>query len=267
MSAVVPALLLGAGTAVLVGLPVPRRSAVLRPRPRHHRRVPPAVPPVAVGLALVLPLGPVGAAVGALLCVVGTRAWSARRVARAQAAERAAAAEAMAVLASELRAGRSPEEALRRASEVACGVAASALTAAVTAAAYGGSVPDTLLRYAGDSAVPQMLRGLAACWRVCQGMGTSLATAVDLLEEALRADRQRRENVAAELAAPRASALVLSALPAVGLLLGTTMGADPLHVLLRSPIGNACLVVGVALDLLGLWWTGRIVRKAAGEPA
>jgi len=264
VSALVPALLVGAGTALLVGLPVPRRGAVLGERGRRDLRVPPWVLPVAVLVVLVLPVGLVGAAVAAGLAALGQQAWSARRRARARADERAGAAEAMVVLASELRAGRSPEDALRRASEVACGPVAAALAGGVTAGAYGGSVPEALLRHAEASAVPEMLRALAACWRVCQGMGTSLATAVDQLEEGLRADRRTREDVAAELAAPRISALMLAALPLVGLLLGTTMGADPFHVLLRTPLGNGCLVAGVALDLLGLWWTGRIVRKAEG---
>lgn len=265
MSALLPAVLAGAGTAVLVGLPLPRRHAVLGPRERRVRQLPPAVLPVAVLAGLALPLGIVGAGVAAGLAVLGRRALAAHRLARTRAAERAGAAEAMAVLASELRAGRSPEDALRRAAAIAEGPAAAAFQGAVTAAAYGGSVPDALLRHVSVSAVPDVLRALAACWRVCQGMGTSLAAAVDQLEEGLRADRRRREDVAAELAAPRASALMLAGLPAVGLLLGATMGADPLHVLLRTPVGNGCLVAGVGLDLLGLWWTGRIVRKAAGE--
>lgn len=265
MSPLLPALLVGAGTAVLVGLPVPRREDVLGARRAGDRSLPPLVLPVGVLVVLVLPLGLVGAAVASGLSVLVRRALLARRTARARAAERAGAAEAMVVLAAELRAGRSPEEALRRAAEVAEGPAAAAFTGAVTAAAYGGSVPDALLRHVDGSAVPEVLRALAACWRVCQGMGTSLAAAVDQLEEGLRADRRTREDVAAELAAPRASALMLSGLPAVGILLGTVMGADPLHVLLRTPIGNGCLIAGVALDLLGLWWTGRIVRKAAGD--
>lgn len=264
MNGLVPAVLVGAGTAVLVGLPLPRRDAVLGEGRRRDVRPPSWALPVAVLVVLVLPVGVVGAGVAAGLSALGQQAWAARRRARARADERAGAAEAMVVLASELRAGRSPEDALRRASEVACGPVAAALAGGVTAGAYGGSVPDALLRYADDSAVPEMLRALAACWRVCQGMGTSLATAVDQLEEGLRADRRTREDVAAELAAPRTSAFMLAALPLVGLLLGTTMGADPLHVLLRTPVGNGCLVAGVALDLLGLWWTGRIVRKAEG---
>lgn len=264
MSALLPALLAGAGTAVLVGLPQPRRVVVLGTRARRTAAPPPPVLPLVVGLGLLLPLGPVGALVAAGLTVLGRRALTARRAAKERAAERAGAAEAMVVLAAELRAGRAPEEALRRAADVACGPAGAALAAAVTAAAYGGAVPATLLRGVEHSDVPEVLRGLAACWAVCQGMGGSLATAVEQLEEGLRTERRRREEVDAELAAPRASAAMLAGLPLLGLALGSAAGGEPLRVLLHEPLGNACLVVGVALDLLGVWWTGRIVARAGG---
>jgi tight adherence protein B len=93
-----------------------------------------------------------------------------------------------------------------------------------------------------------------------------LAVAVDRLEEALRTDQACREEVDAELEGARATALLLAGLPVLGLGLGSGLGGDPLHVLLRTPVGWVCLCVGVALELAGLWWTGRIVRAAGGEP-
>jgi tight adherence protein B len=48
----------------------------------------------------------------------------------------------------------------------------------------------------------------------------------------------------------------------MGLLLGTALGADPLHVLLHSGPGLGCLVVGGVLEGVGLWWALRIVRGA-----
>jgi hypothetical protein len=44
-------------------------------------------------------------------------------------------------------------------------------------------------------------------------------------------------------------------LPAVGLLLAAALGADPLQVLLHTPLGLVCLVAGVGLDALGGLWT------------
>ena len=97
---------------------------------------------------------------------------------------------------------------------------------------------------------------------MCQGAGSSLAIAVDRLEEALRADQAVRDEVEAELAGPRATAALLATLPVVGVLMAAGLGAHPLHVLLHTPPGWGLLVGGVGLDLLGVWWTGRIVRMA-----
>lgn len=267
MSAVVPALLAGTAAAVLVGLPTPRR---LVPRAATPWPVLPAgrawtgLLPVLVALAAWPVLGPAGAAVAGVLTVVARRALAARASAAGRAAERRGAAEALAVLAGELRAGRTPEDALDRASRVAVGPTRQALAGAAAAARVGG-VPHEVLRRAADaSAVASLLRGLAACWQVCQGTGSSLASAVDRLEDALREEAVRRDVVESELAGPRATAALLAVLPVVGTLMAAGLGAHPVHVLLHTTVGVACLAVGLALDLLGLWWTGRIVAAAGG---
>ena len=38
------------------------------------------------------------------------------------------------------------------------------------------------------------------------------------------------------------------------------MGADPLRILLHTPIGAACAGVAVLLQLVGLAWTNRLAR-------
>jgi tight adherence protein B len=261
----VPALLAAAGVAIGVGLPAPRRFlAAGGTGPR--RRVPDPLLAVLVALVLVLPAGPVGAVVAGVLAVVARRALRAAREARALKAESTAAAEAMAVLAAELRAGRPAGVALTNAAAVALGPTATALAEAGSASGLGAAAADVLLAHAGSSSVPELIRGLAVCWQVCQGSGSSLASAVDRLEDGLRAEAECRDEVQAELAGPRSTALMLAVLPGFGLLLGSGLGADPLRFLLRTPLGGGCLAVGVALELLGVWWTGRIVRAAAGSP-
>jgi hypothetical protein len=56
-------------------------------------------------------------------------------------------------------------------------------------------------------------------------------------------------------------------LPVVGLLLAGALGADPLFVLLHTPLGLVCLGTGIGLDALGVLWTNRLVRRAAGDVA
>lgn len=265
MNPLLPACLLAAAVALAVGLPAPSRPGVL-PQPARPPWEPSALLVGAGSLAaLLVPLGPVGAAVGALLAVLGRRALLSRRATRARQEERAAATEAMAVLAAELRAGRPPATALLNAAEVAKGVTGVALREAAGAVRMGTSGAAELAARAEASPVPELLSGLSVCWEVCQSSGGSLAAAVDRLEAALRVEAVLRDELAGELAAPRSTALLIAFMPLFGLLLGAGLGGDPLHVLLHTPVGWACLVVGIALELAGTAWTSAIVRRAGGD--
>jgi len=228
-------------------------------------RAGPALLALGAGLLLAGPaLGVVAAAVTATVL----RAAESRRRRRQRAQEQARAVEACAALAAELRAGRTAGEALAAAAGLAGGPTGEVLSAAAATAALGGDVPAALLPASGDGpapAVPDLLRGLATCWALCAATGSGLAAAVERLEQAERAALARRRAVAAELAGPRATAGLLAMLPVVGLLLAAALGAQPVQVLLYTPVGAFCLVVGVGLDLLGLAWTERLVVRAGGE--
>ncbi|NEB63332.1 hypothetical protein G3I61_27310, partial [Streptomyces diastaticus] len=106
------------------------------------------------------------------------------------------------------------------------------------------------------------LRGLAACWRVAVDQGAGLAAGLDRLEGALRAERDQRSDLRAQLAGARATAVMLAGLPVLGLLLGVALGSDPLGVLLHTGAGLGCLLAGGVLEGLGVWWVTRIVRGA-----
>jgi tight adherence protein B len=92
--------------------------------------------------------------------------------------------------------------------------------------------------------------------------GAGLATGIDRLESALRAERDQRDDLRAQLAGARSTAVLLAVLPVFGLALGTLLGAEPLRVLFHTPAGVACLLVGGALECVGVWWAMRIVRRA-----
>jgi tight adherence protein B len=266
MSVVLPAVLAGAAVAVAGGLP---GRAVLRLDLLHARRRP-AAPPARAGsvLAVVLTgvlLGPGAALLLAAVAVAAPRVLAARAAAASRQSERRRAVEACAALAGELRAGRAPSRALEVAAGVAEGPSAEALRAASAAALWGGSVPAALRTTSARSAVPELLRGLAACWQVCAQAGSGLAAAVERLADGLRARQAQERAVAAALAGPRASAALLALLPLAGVALAAGLGARPLHVLLHTPLGIGCLVLGLALDALGLLWTRQLVTRAAGQ--
>ncbi|WP_189956078.1 type II secretion system F family protein [Streptomyces alanosinicus] len=163
-------------------------------------------------------------------------------------------------LAGEVRAGRQPGEALLRAAQDSGGLG-EAQAAVVAAARFGGDVPGALATAARQPGAEGLL-GLAACWRVAVDQGAGLASGLDRLEAALRAERDQRADLRAQLAGARATTVLLTVLPALGLLLGSAMGAHPLHVLLHTGPGLGCLTAGSAFEAAGVWWTVRIMRQA-----
>ncbi|MFJ8161662.1 type II secretion system F family protein [Streptomyces sp. NPDC096136] len=191
------------------------------------------------------------------------RRWlRARERERARAARAGAVAALCAAVVGELRAGAQPgpalTAALRRTASAPDGPGA-AETAVLAAAAFGGDVAGALGEAAREPGA-EGLAGMAACWRVSVDCGAGLAAGLDRLEGALRAERDRKESLRAQLAGARSTAVVLALLPLVGLLMGTALGADPLRVLLHSPVGWGCLAAGGVLEALGLLWCRRIVR-------
>ncbi|WP_347877100.1 type II secretion system F family protein [Streptomyces albus] len=182
-----------------------------------------------------------------------------RRRNETRAAERRAAEviELCAAMAGELRAGRQPAEAL-----LAAPVRPGPSQAPVAAAArYGGDVAGAL-RQAARWPGAEGLAGVAACWQAAADTGAGLAGGLDRVAAALRAEREQREDLRAQLEGTRSTAALLALLPAFGLLMGSALGADPLRVLLHTPAGLACLLTGAVLEFAGLAWTGRIVRAA-----
>ncbi|MBC2903990.1 type II secretion system F family protein [Streptomyces cupreus] len=165
-----------------------------------------------------------------------------------------------AALAGEVRAGRQSGEALLRAARDSGGLG-EAQAAVLAAARFGGDVPSALAAAARRPGAEGLL-GLAACWRVAVDQGAGLAAGLDRLEAALRAERDQRADLRAQLAGAKSTALMLAGLPVLGLLLGAVMGADPLRVLLHTGAGLGCLFAGGLLEGLGVWWALRIVRGA-----
>lgn len=224
--------------------------------------------PAGLVLAL-LAASVVPALVGAAAVPLAGR-WRRKRRRRATEENTAAAvAQLSATLAGDLRAGLSPHGALAGAvlSEGwpdRPGLAESA-TLLLAAARFGGDVPAAL-RTAARQPGAEGLAGVAACWQVAVDGGAGLADGLDRIADALRAERDQREDLRAQLAGPRATAVMLALLPVVGVALGAGLGADPLRVLLDSPAGLVCLLVGGLLEWTGLAWTARIVGTAEKAP-
>ncbi|MFI7533791.1 type II secretion system F family protein [Streptosporangium sp. NPDC049376] len=164
-------------------------------------------------------------------------------------------------LAAELAAGRTAGEALARAVS-ATDLPDPAVARPLAAVARdGGDVPSALLAVAPEQG-GEAFHDLAACWRVSTTTGAALSVLVDRVAASLGEARSHRQDLAAQLAGARATARLLAFLPALGLLMATGLGMDPLGFLFGGPAGAGCLLAGLALDGCGLWWTNRLVARA-----
>ena len=202
-------------------------------------------------LHLLVPATLVGVAVVGCLRVRSTIA-SRTQVAR----RRTRLVETCDQLAAELSAGQSPPRALQHAAD-----AWPELSPVAAAAQLGGDVPAAW-RMVAELPGADSLRAVAAAWQVAERSGASLAIVLERMSDGLRADDAVRREVDAALGPPRATARMLAALPAFGLLLGVGMGGDPVGFLLSTPLGAACLAVGVAFAITGVWWVDRLARDA-----
>lgn len=193
---------------------------------------------------------------------VGGVTWFAVRQMRAERARRRArvqrdtVAEALGLMAAELRAGILPQRVL-------AGLARdfSFLAAASRAADLGGDVSSALQR---QSVAPgcELLSAVASAWMVAERAGAPLARALDRLESSTRGDREIEREVQSGVAPARATGRLMAVLPVVGLTMGSGMGADPITLLTGTVPGALCLAAGSMCACAGVAWVNRIATTA-----
>lgn len=161
--------------------------------------------------------------------------------------------DAFSSLEAELQSGQAPAVALVRAAGVP-----PAWPSALAAVRIGGDVSAGLRA---DAQAQPILGQLAACWEVAAHTGSGLAQSVAMLAESARTREELEATLNAELAGPRATARVLAMLPIVGILLGVSLGADPVAWLTGSAVGRLCAFGGLAFTIAGWSWANLFVRK------
>ncbi|GHG60700.1 type II secretion system F family protein [Streptomyces griseocarneus] len=256
-------LLAGGETAIGSGVwaPVPPRFAEWGVRLRRMARERRGWGCLPVGCAIGFLGDSVLPPIAAVLAVPLVRRVLAARIRERERERREAAViEMCGTVAGELRAGRQPGEAVAALTGQALGPGWSAVPAA---ARFGGDVPKAL-RQAGLQEGAEGLNGVAACWRVAVDGGAGLAAGLERVAAALGAERDQRDELRAQLAGTRSTAVMLALLPVLALLMGSALGAEPLRVLLHTPGGLGCLALGGLLECAGIAWTRRIVRAAEG---
>ncbi|MGN7799297.1 type II secretion system F family protein [Leifsonia sp. 22587] len=105
------------------------------------------------------------------------------------------------------------------------------------------------------------LRVVAAAWRVAEDAGAPLGHVLRVVAETLREAAEAEREAEVALSGPRATARLMSWLPAGGAVLAVALGTD-LAATVASVPGACALAAGAALMLLGRWWMRRLVRRA-----
>jgi len=218
----------------------------------------------AIGVGAVLGFafgGPAAGLGGALAALLGgpSVVWSLRHREARQIA--AAVPEMLERVASELRAGGTISTAI-----AAIGHGESAL--AVDCARvdrrvrFGATLTDALRGWSQER-VAVGVDAAAGALAMCATIGGRSADALDGLATSLR----DRLAVAAEAdalsAQARLSALVVGGGPVAYLAWSALVDPRSVHALFATTVGRACLAMGLALELLGVWWMRRIVRSGS----
>jgi len=201
-------------------------QSVARRRPRRLI----AAVAVAAGVVGWVLGGPVAALVAAVYSALGTRAWVRGVGTRLDAVGRAHSLDDLCALAADLRAGLPPAVAAESHADQGAGLRLGELTAAV--------------------------------WRLAEHTGAPAADLIERIEADARTADRGKASAAAQAAGARATALLLAALPVGGIALGYGIGADPLRVLLHTPLGAACAAGALLLQCAGLFWVDRLANGA-----
>ncbi len=212
---------------------------------------------VASGASLVCALavaagGPVAGVVAAVYAVLVGRALVRRANSRQAVAARVNALDELAAIAADLRAG------LPVPSPLASGLLSAALPAS--------SRLDARVPLPAPIASAGRLGELASSvWRLAEQTGAAAADLVERIEADGRAADRAAASAAAQAAGAQATALLLAALPLGGIGLGLAIGANPIHVLLHTPLGAACAITAVLLQAGGLLWADRLASAGRSQ--
>lgn len=149
-------------------------------------------------------------------------------------------------------------------------VAAALRAGAPSDAAWAGAaslparagVPSAVALARRWPADPDGVAGVLAAARLSAVTGAPLADVLERLADGLVEDARVADHRRAAFAGPRATARLLAALPALGIVVGAGLGAEPAAVLLDGGAGSALLAAGAVLAAAGQAWTRRCLAAA-----
>lgn len=166
------------------------------------------------------------------------------------------AADTVQTLAVLLQAGAAPTAAWRHLSDVGDRTAAAIVSTVDRGATLVGAI----------EAQEGAWRDVSAAWEIANVVGAPLADVLRSIAGSLRDAATAADDVRIALAEPAGTARMLLWMPLAGLLLGFAFGFDTVGVIVGTPAGGACVVLGLLLVFAARLWTSRLLRRARPEP-
>ena len=191
---------------------------------------------------------------GRLRGVGSTRLWAAAQRWRGRSEQADAIPQALELTARALRSGASVLTAL---DGVAAELPETGLRAVVSRVRGGLSLADALDDWVADT--PDR-RTAAALLVLGHTSGAAMAASLDRAAASLRQRQALGDEIRALTSQTRTSGMVVAAAPAGFAVIVTFVDTGAMGGLLATPVGLASLVVGLALEGLGLWWMARLSR-------
>lgn len=170
--------------------------------------------------------------------------------------------DALDAVARSLRSGSSLRQAVEEASESAAGSLGGDLDRVRRALHHGEPLADALGRWTAERPLPGVRLSVAALSLGAETGGAS-AQAVDGVAATLRTNLAIAGEVRALSSQARLSALVIALAPLAFAFLAATTDGSTASFLLRTPLGVACLLLGLVLDAIGWLWMRRITAAVA----
>lgn len=213
--------------------------------------------PAGTAAAVLAAVGP-GAAVATLVVLAGVPALvvAGRRGRWAHAVD-AALPDALDAIARAVRTGASLPQAIGEVAPAVPGRLGRDLRDVGATSGSGVAFVSCLDGWATRSPTPGVRLSSAALALAAESGGRA-AEAVDGVATTLRAELAVAAEVRAQSSQARMSALVIALAPVAFGVLAAGTDDRTATFLLRTPIGSACLVGGITLDLLAAWWMQRI---------
>lgn len=169
-------------------------------------------------------------------------------------------ANGLRLLTAQLRTGAHPAAAAEGAAAETAPFVSQLFQEIATTARLGGDVGGSLAATDRTDRLRHPRLAMARAWTLSERHGAGLAELLDSVRRDLESRARFQRRVQADMAGPRSTAMVLTGLPVIGLLLGEMSGASPGSVLFNTGLGQVLLVIGVLLVCAGALWTVKLTE-------